>query len=145
MELNLFKSTRRTKTPVSRFYPIWHSSFKDSSLLGIYPIEGMTNLWGRSGLSSSVHLNSPPLLTVKGDAMLPVQRAGQRVVDANAVVIVDVALRRGHGGGDGSEGLSGRNLCAAVFVFVVPKGRSPGLRDGPWHVLLLIIHPTPQR
>lgn len=71
------------------------------------------------------------LLTVKGDARLPVQSAGQRVVDANAVVIVVVALRRGHGGSDGGEGLSGRNLCGAVFVYDVPKGRSPGLRDGP--------------
>lgn len=56
------------------------------------------------------------------------QAAGQRV-DADAVVVV--ALRRGHGGGDGDEGLSGRDLCGAVFVFDVPKGRSPELRDGP--------------
>lgn len=86
-----------------------------------------------------------PLLTVKGYATLPGQGAGQRA-DADAVVVVVVvALRRGHGSGDGSKGLSSRKLRGSVFVFDVPKGRSPGLRDGPWHVLLLIIHPTPQR
>jgi len=59
-----------------------------------------------------------------------VQAAGQRV-DADAVVVVVVALRRGHGGGDGGEGLSGRDLRGAFFVFDVPEGRSPELRDGP--------------
>lgn len=57
------------------------------------------------------------------------QAAGQRV-DADAVVVVAV-VRRGHCGGDGSEGLSGRDLCGAVFVFDVPKRRSPDVRDGP--------------
>lgn len=71
-----------------------------------------------------------PLLTVKGYAGLPVQGAGQRV-EADAVVVVVVALRRGHGSGDGSKGLSSRNLCGSVFVFDVPKGCSPELRDGP--------------
>lgn len=69
-----------------------------------------------------------PLLTVKGYARLPVHATGQRV-DADAVIVV--ALRRGHGGSDGGEGLSSRDLCGSVFVFDVPKGRSPGLRDGP--------------
>lgn len=65
-----------------------------------------------------------PFLTVKGYARLPEQAAGQRV-DGDAVVVV--ALRRGHGSGDGSKGLSGRDLCGSVFVFDVPKGRSPEL------------------
>lgn len=56
------------------------------------------------------------------------QTAGQRV-DADAVVVV--AMRRGHSSSDGNEGLSGCDLRGSVFVFDVPKGRSPGLRDGP--------------
>lgn len=68
---------------------------------------------------------------------LPVQATG-RPDGANAVVVV--TLRRRCNG----EGLSS-HLCGLVFVFDVPKGRSPKLRDRPWHVLLLIIHPTLQR
>lgn len=64
------------------------------------------------------------VLTVKGYARLPVQAAGQRV-DADAVVVM--ALRRGHD----SMGLSSRDLCGSIFVFDVPKGCSPELRDGP--------------
>lgn len=50
---------------------------------------------------------------------------GQRV---NAVVVV--ALRRGHAGRDGGEGLSGCHLCRSVFVFDVPEGHLPEMRDG---------------
>lgn len=55
------------------------------------------------------------------------QAAGQRV---DAVVVV-VALQCGYGSSDPSEGLSGCDLRGSVFVFDVPKGRSPGLRDRP--------------
>lgn len=56
-----------------------------------------------------IWLVSPPL-TVNGDARQPAQRAGQRV-DANAVVVDVVALRRGHG--------------VALLRLDVPEGRSP--------------------
>lgn len=59
-----------------------------------------------------------PLLTVIGDARLPVQSAGQRV-DADAVVVVVEALRRGQGG-----------VHVALLQLDVPEGRSPA-RDGP--------------
>lgn len=78
----------------------------------------------------------PTFLTVKGYP----GRLVQVVADADVVM----ALSGGHG--RGRQGLSSRHLRGRVFVLDVPKGRSPGLRDRPCgHVLLLIIHPTPQR
>ncbi len=72
-----------------------------------------------------------PLLTVKGYASLLVGQAAGQCVDTDAVVVM--ALRRWHGSGsgNGSKGLSSRNLRGSVFKFGVPKGRSPELRNGP--------------
>lgn len=69
------------------------------------------------------------------------QPVGSAVHGVEAQYVVVVALR--WGGGD--DGLSGRRLRGSVFKLEVPMGRSPERWDGLRHVLLLIIHTTPQR